>query len=188
MGIKISHPHKGQALMEFGLALPIMLLILVGGASMGLGMFNAQMTSDAIRTPALRKYELASKGTAVTAGELQTLINGSALRSSLGVGNYVDRVSILNASEYTSVIVGEKNFAGLASFVPGLTIRATQPINRALLQRAYTGGGTARPVGTPWVPGGTPNIPPWEGGTVAGAAAAEAPAAGDEPVVLPPAT
>lgn len=155
--------------MEFALTLPIFCLLLVGGFSMAMGMYEAHMASDAVRHIAVNKMPMAQKPGAVGNGDIMTYIAQSGLRGSLPTtGTYVDSVNIAHGSLETAIVVGTKNYSALAGWVPDLTIRVTQPINRALLEPAYTGGGTVRPANTAWVPGGTPVPPPWGEGQLAG--------------------
>lgn len=156
---------KGQSLVEFVLALPILTLIIAAVGTMAIGTYQAHMASDAIREPALRKMVMASTDGAIGTGTLAGYANGSPQQGTLRIGSLVDSVSITNVDQYTSVIVGNKRFNPPVPIIPGFNIRVGQIMNRNLLQSA-SNGATARPYGTPWVPGDVPVVPPWEGAVV----------------------
>lgn len=155
---------RGQSLVELALALPVLFLIVVGAASMGLGMYQAHITSDAIQEPALRKMEMSNQVQAIAPGTLSSYINGSDVTGNLVRGSKVDTVRVVSSSPGTSIIVGIKQYRPLLPLVPGFQIRVTQAINSSLLQPAHQGASVIRPYGQPWMPLGTPTIPPWEGG------------------------
>ncbi len=157
----------GQSLVEFVLVMPIFVLVLVGGMAMGMGAYQAHMAADAVKEPMLKKLEMSNTPNAVAGGMLNGYMNGSPLQGSLQMGSKIDNVQIVNVDDYTSVMVGNKQYQSIASFVPSFTIKVSQPINRNLLQAANSGA-PSRPAGTPWVPFGTPVLPPWEGGIIPG--------------------
>lgn len=150
----------GQSLVEFVLVLPILVLILVGGFTFALGTYQAHMTSDAVQFAMLKANEMANEPGAVSGGMVQGYINSGGLKGSVSSGSLVDSVT-LNSDGF---LVASKNFVSSVSFVPGFTIKVGQAINPSLLKPTSSGGGQAKPIGTPWVPGGTMITPPWLGG------------------------
>lgn len=158
-------PSKaGQSLMEFVLVMPLLVLILVGGFSFGLGTYQAHMASDAIQLPAMHKKEMADKTGAIDSGTLLGYVSSGGTKGTLSSGSLLDSLSVVAVDNSTSLIVGTKTFVPIASFVPGFTIKTAQVMNKGLLEAASSGGAKSRPEGTPWVPGGTPVMPPWLGG------------------------
>ena len=155
------HQRYGQSLVEFILVMPILVLILIGGFSFGLGIHDAHMASDAVQLPALQKLELANQANGVNSADLLKLMNNTSLSGSLKSGQLIDNVSIQQNGPYISIMVGSKRFSPPASFVPGFTIRVGQVINRNLLEDAYVGTSNIRSYTSPWIPGGTPVEPPW---------------------------
>lgn len=157
--------EKGQALVEFVLIMPLLVLILVGGATFSIGIFQGHMASDAIQFPSMSKLEFSSKETTIDSGTLQAKMNNSGLQGNIQLGSLIDSVSVVDLNgptSYTSLMVGAKSFNSTVNFVPGFTITVGQAINRSLLLPATSGGATGQDSSNPWVPGGTPNPPPWE--------------------------
>lgn len=158
----------GQSLVEFVLVMPIMVLILIGAFSFGMGTYQAHMTSDAMQFSMLNTTKMANEPGSVSGGMIQGYINAGGLKGSFGSGSMVDGVSLRNER----FIVAKKNFTPAANFIPGFTISVAQALNPSLLKPTSEGGGQTRPLATAWVPGGTMNPPPW---TPGGAPAAPAP-------------
>lgn len=163
----IKHPalgqtgQAGQSLMEFVLVMPLMVLILVGGFSFGMGTYDAHMASDAIQLPALQKMDMAKTDTAIDPGKLMGYVSSGGTSGTLTSGSLLDSINEVDVDNYTSVMVGSKSFVPLASFIPGFTIKTAEVMNKGLLNAASTGGATSRDANTPWVPGGSPVKPPW---------------------------
>lgn len=145
--------------MEFVLVMPILVLLLIGGFSMGLGAYQAHMASDAVQMPAMKKLEISNVTGAVDGGALTGYMNGGGISGNLSSGSMIDSATVVNNGAYTSVVVGSKNYQSVASFIPGFTIRVGEAMNRNLLEAANAGA-EVRPAATAWVPGGTPNPPP----------------------------
>ena len=156
--------QSGQSLMEFVLVMPLLVLILIGGFSFGMGTYDAHLASDAIQLPALNKTDMAKSTGAVASGTLLGYVTAGGTSGTLTSNALLDTVNKVDIDNYTSVMVGSKAFTPLASFLPGFTIKTAQVMNKGLLDAANTGGATVRPATTPWVPGGTPVMPPWLGG------------------------
>jgi hypothetical protein len=151
---------KGQALVEFTMVLPLLILILVGGTSFALGIHHAHMITEAVQMPSLQKLAMGDNPNAASTAELATMINSATLKDSVFKGNYVDSVSVKGSGDpFTSIIIAKASHASLASFIPGFSIAVGQAINSSLL--STTGNGINRPLNTPWVPGGTLVAPPW---------------------------
>lgn len=148
---------SGQSLVEFVLVMPILILILVGGFSFGMGTYQAHMTSDAVQFALLKSKDMANESGAVSGGMVQGFINSGKLKGSLSPGNLVDSVKL----DQQGFLIASKAFTPTVGFIPGFTIKVGQAINPSLLKPISTGGGQARPAGTAWVPGGTMNPPPW---------------------------
>lgn len=155
---------NGQSLVEFILVMPIFILVLVGGTYTAFNFYQAQMASDAMRQTATRKLEMAANPDAVNAATLTGYINNGKTKGSMNLGAFVDKVTYADGGPYATFVIGNKQTAGVLNVIPGLKIQVTQAINRNLLLPANAGTATARPANTPWVPGGTPVVPPWEGG------------------------
>ena len=153
------HSSKGQSLVEFVLVMPILVLLLVGGFSMGLGSYQAHLASDAVQMPAMHKLALSNITGAVDGGALAGYMNGGGIQANLSTGSMIDSASVVNSDAYTSVVVGSKTYQSVASFIPGFTITVGEAMNRNLLEAANAGA-QVRPANTPWVPGGAPNPPP----------------------------
>jgi hypothetical protein len=151
--------HRGQSLVEFVLVMPILVLVLIGGYSMGLGTYQAHMASDAVQMPAMQKLKLSNQVTAVDGGTLQGYMNGGGLKGNFNTGALIDSVKVVNSDAYTSIMVGSKTYTSAASFIPGFTITVGEAMNKNLLEAANSGA-EVRPYNTAWVPGGTPNPPP----------------------------
>jgi hypothetical protein len=139
-------------------------LILIGGFSFGLGTYQAHMASDAIQLPATHKMDMGDAPGAIDTGTLLGYVTSGKTTGTLSSGALISNISVAPVNQYTALMVGSKTFVPLASFVPGFTIKTAQVMNQGLLDAANTGGATVRPVGTPWVPGGAPVMPPWLGG------------------------
>jgi len=153
--------YPGQSLMEFVLVMPILVLILLGGFSFGMGAYEAHMASDAIQVPSAHKLDMGKIPAPVSSGTMLGYVTGNGTSGTLKSGDLLDNITQVPIDNYTSILVGTKDFAAVASFLPGFTIKTAQIINRGLLDSASTGGATTRPATTPWVPGGTPVMPPW---------------------------
>lgn len=156
-----AHPKRqqGQSLVEFVLVMPILVLVLIGGFSFGMGTYQAHMASDAVQMPAMKKLELSKQAAAVGGGTLQGYMNSSNLKGNFSTGSLIDSVTVQNASAYTSIMVGAKSYTSTVSFIPSFTIKVGEAINKNLLEAANSGA-EVRPATTAWVPGGTPNPPP----------------------------
>jgi hypothetical protein len=151
------HAKNGQSLAEFTLVAPLMVLILIGGFSFGMGTYQAHMTSDAVQLVMLKTKEMADTPGTISTGTLRSYINSGGLTGSLSAGNLVDQLTITPEG----FLVARKNFTPLASFIPGFTISVSQAINPSLMMPTSDGSATRRPLGIPWIPGGTMVIPPW---------------------------
>lgn len=151
--------RAGQSLVEFVLVMPILVLVLIGGFSFGMGTYQAHMASDAVQMPALKKLDLSNETGTVGGGTLQGYMNGSKIKGNFNTGSLIDTVTVTTGSPYTSIMVGAKTYTSTVSFIPGFTIKVGEAINRNLLEAANAGA-EVRPANTPWVPGGTPNPPP----------------------------
>lgn len=156
----------GQSLVEFVLVMPILVLVLIGGFTFGMGTYQAHMTSDAVQFAMLRASDMANEPGTVSGGMVQGYINSGGLKGSLNSGSLVDSVTLNEAG----FLVASKNFVSSVSFIPGFTIKVGQAINPNLLKPTSSGGGQSRPLATPWVPGGTMIPPPWAGGGTVAAA------------------
>jgi uncharacterized protein (UPF0333 family) len=152
---------RGQSLMEFVLVMPLLVLIFLGGFTFGMGMYEAHMASDAIQLPALKKQDMAKKAQAISSGELLGYVSSGGTTGTMKSGTLLDGINKQNMDNYTSIIVGTKSFVPLVNFLPGFTISTAGAINRSLLETANSGGATVRPANTAWVPGNTPQMPPW---------------------------
>jgi len=153
--------RAGQSLMEFGMVMPLLVLILLGGASFGIGTYEAHMASDAIQLTSLHKVDVAKIPGAAGGGTLLGYVTSGGTSGTLSAGGLIDSITTQDIDNYTTMAIGSKSFTPLASFVPGFTIKTAEAINKGLTDAANTGGATVRPAGTPWVPGGTPVKPPW---------------------------
>ncbi len=156
----VSTAQRGQSLVEFVLVMPLLVLILVGAYSFGVGTYQAHMTSDAVQFAMLKSLDMANEPGAVSGGTLQGYINAGGLKGNLTKGGLVDGVTLNNSG----VLIASKNFTPAAAFIPGFTIKVGEAINPSLLKPTSTGGAQSKPLGTPWVPGGAMNPPPWSGG------------------------
>jgi hypothetical protein len=134
-----------------------------------MGAYEALLASDAVQMPSLGKLAFSNQASNVGSATLVAYMNGTTplddgetikIQGSLNTGKLIDSVNVINSSQYTSLMVGAKTFRPIASFVPGFTVHVAQAINKNLLQSANNGA-EVRPYNTPWVPGGTPNPPPW---------------------------
>ncbi len=153
-----SPARTGQSLVEFIFLAPVMVLILVGAFSFGLGTYQAHMTSDAVQLAMLKSVELADAPGKISSGKLQGYINSGGLKGNLSAGKLVDELTVVNGR----LLIARKNFTPLASFVPGFTISVGQAINPSLLKSISEGNARLRPLATPWVPGGNRmQPPPW---------------------------
>ncbi len=154
--------QKGQSLVELVLVTPILLLVLAGGFYMGMGLYEASIASDAIRTPAMKKMEMAGEPGAISPGTVLGYISSGQLAGNTKLinGAKVDSVTYANVSPYTSLVVGSKQFQSVNP-LPGFNITVAQPLNAKLLLAAHNGA-KVRPAGSPWVPGGSPRTPLWE--------------------------
>lgn len=148
--------QMGQSLVEFAMVAPIMVLILVGSFSFGMGAYQAHMTSDALQLVMLKTKEMADTPGMVSDGMLNGFIRSGGLTGSLSAGNLVDELALDGR-----FLVARKNFLPLVSFVPGFTISVSQAINPSLLMPISQGSAPLRPLATPWVPGGVLQTPPW---------------------------
>lgn len=148
---------KGQSLVEFVLVAPIMVLILLGAFSFGLGTYQAHMTSDAVQLPMLKTMEMANLPGVVSSGQLKGYISSGGLSGSLISGNTVDSLQV---NPITGIMVAKKNYIPLVDIVPGFTISVAHSLNPGLLKPTAFGG-QARPLAMPWVPGGAMQPPPW---------------------------
>jgi hypothetical protein len=168
MALSQFRPHKpspdgsrrGQSLMEFVLVMPLLVLILLGGFTLGMGMYEAHMASDAIQLPALKKQDMASKSQVIGSGDLIGYVSAGGTSGTLSSGVLLDSINKQDVDNYTSVIVGKKSFVPLVGFLPGFSISTAEAMNKGLLDAANNGA-TVRPAGTAWVPGGAPQMPPW---------------------------
>src|SRR5690606_35410041 len=96
---------------ELGIALPVLLLILVGAVAFGIGSYQANIASDAIRQPALKKMEMASTPAAVSPGQVMGWVTGEGAKGSMSSGGgAVDSVSFVDANEEVSIVVGTKRY------------------------------------------------------------------------------
>lgn len=161
--IRKADSAKGQALMEFVLVTVLLFLITVGGANFGIGTYAAHMASDAVQQPNYRKLELSNNTGAISSGTLLGFMQNGAPKSQIPIGSLIDAVQVThNADGFTSTIVGTKNYQPDVSFIPALSIKVGQVMNRNLLQPAYAGSRPVRSATQPWVPLGAPVKPPWE--------------------------
>jgi len=151
----------GQSLMEFVMVMPLLVLILVGGFSFGMGTYEAHLASDAIQLPAMQKQDMAKKSGVVGSGDLMGYVSKGGTSGTLTSGALLDTINKKDIDNYTSVIVGSKTFSPLVNFLPGFTINTAEAMNKGLLDAASTGGATVHPAGSSWVPGGSPQKPPW---------------------------
>lgn len=148
---------KGQSLVEFVLVLPLLVLILLGAFSFGLGTYQAHMTSDAIQLPMLKAMEMADSPGPVSSSKLMSYISEGKLSGNLVKGNLVDSVQV---NPITGIMVAKKNYIPLVNIIPGFTISVGHSINPSLLKPTAIGG-KVRPQAVSWVPGDTMQPPPW---------------------------
>lgn len=141
---------------------PVLILVLIGAASFGIGLYQANLASGAIQQPALKKLEMADTPGPISQGKVLGWVTGEGTKGSMLTGKAVDSVAFVDNDPNIALVVGTKDYKGIASFVPGMTITVAQGLNKNLLLAADAGGAKRRPVGSPWVPGGAPRTPPWQ--------------------------
>ncbi|HEY9745914.1 MAG TPA: TadE family protein [Oculatellaceae cyanobacterium] len=159
---RLNTAHSGQSLVELALTFPILLLILVGGAHFGFGLYQANLASSAIQQPALHKLEMADTPGAISPGTVLNWVTGNdGTKGSMKTGDAVDSVKFVNQNAETAIIVGTKRYKGIAPFLPSFDITVVQGINSNLLQASGGSAARVRPANGTWVPGGAPRTPPW---------------------------
>lgn len=158
--------EAGQALVEFALVLPLLVLFLVAGANFAIGLHQAHMVSDAVQMPALQKLNMSNNTAQVSSGALLGMINNGSINDTLKKGTYADSLSVIASDPFTAVMVARTTYTPLASFVPGFSVSVGQVINRNLLESTVSGTPASRLLNTPWVPGDVPVAPPWSAAVV----------------------
>jgi hypothetical protein len=149
---------SGQSLVEFVLVAPILVLVMIAGAMLGYGTFQAHMASNAAQQAALNKLKYADSSAAVGSGTIQGDMNGGNLSSSMTTGDKIDSVQVVDADPYTSIMVATRNYQASVNFIPSFNIKVGQVMNRNLLQSANAGGAIVHSTAA-WVPGGAPVAP-----------------------------
>jgi len=74
MGRRKKRGERGQALVEFALALPVLLLLLLGIIEFGLLLYNKQVITNAAREGA--RYGIVSRNPRRSVSEIETVVNG----------------------------------------------------------------------------------------------------------------
>lgn len=126
----VERTAKGQALMEFTLSLPILLLILIAAYMVGAAMYTGANASTAVRSALEKKYDYADSETAMN--ELLTTVNGYNLGTFQITGSNVDSLALAFTGNETPVIVAQKSVS--LPLFPTFNFVATQGINGDLIQ------------------------------------------------------
>lgn len=134
---------KGQSLVEFVMVMPVLLLILLGAFTVGLGIYQGANASMAVKTPVMQKIDLA-KDPGDTTNQAKMLIQNYN-SGSLQMGSAIDRARTVGTSNKTTVIIATKEFQPPVSFLPMVDFTVTQAINSDLLNANQA---TASPAAT----------------------------------------
>lgn len=138
---------SGQALVEFVMVMPLLLLLLLGSFAVGLGIYQGASASMAIKEPVNKKINLA-KNKGVSTTDAENLVK-SFKSGNLDSGNSVDTVNFVETDKVTSVIVANKRFTPPVPFLPTVDFTVTQGINTSAL-------GSNPTTTTPTLSGGAP--------------------------------
>ncbi len=98
--------RNGQALVEFTLALPILLLIMLAAYFIGAAMYTGANASSALRAALQQKSTYADSENPM--GDFQAQVNSYNTGTFQIPGNVVDSVTVQNQDKETAVIVAEK--------------------------------------------------------------------------------
>ena len=152
----------GQSLVEMVLVTPLLLLIFAISGFVGIGMYQANQASEAIRQPAMHKMEMANTVARVDNGRLLGYVQGSQHSGNIRVNQAVDSVTVRanGFQDQAAVVTGTKHFSVGVTWLPEFDFTVAQAVQTKLLEPAEfnaTRHGTG-----PWVPGGTPRMPPWK--------------------------
>ncbi len=121
---------KGQALMEFTLSLPMLLLILTAAYMVGTAMYTGANASTAVRSAMEKKYDYANSEQALN--ELRATINSYDLGTFQISGNNVDSLALAFIGNETPVIVAQKSIQ--FPLFPTFNFVVTQGINGDLIR------------------------------------------------------
>jgi hypothetical protein len=161
--------RKGQALTEFVLLAPLMVILLYGIFNLGWAMLVGSNAASAVEEPVMQKLALADIPGNASARAL-TLIQGYAPGAIPTRGGPVDGSNTQFANNVTAILTANKLFVTSIPFLPDLNFNfaVTQPINGNLLLANNDAGQTGS-AGTPGL--GTVGVQPYSqslagGGTV----------------------
>lgn len=126
-----SRPLRGQSLVEFVMVMPVLLLILLGAFTVGLGIYQGANASMAVKSPVMQKIELAKNPGDTTNSARDMIMNYNS--GSLQMGNAIDRSRTVGTGNHTTVIIATKEFQPPVAFLPMVDFTVTQAINTNLL-------------------------------------------------------
>ncbi|MBY0402622.1 MAG: pilus assembly protein [Cyanobacteria bacterium] len=123
---------SGQALVEFVMVAPILLLILLGAFAVGYGIYQGATASMAIKAPLSNKMQYVTSASSpqsiltqqVTQYRTGNLQPASALDSVTANGD---------PTQLTSVVVGSRQFVSGVQFLPTINFTVTQGMNTNLM-------------------------------------------------------
>jgi hypothetical protein len=150
------HSLPGQALVEFVMVAPILLLILLGAFAVGFGIYQGATASMAIKAPLSNKMQYVTSATSpqtiltqqVTQYRTGNLQPASALDSVTANGD---------PTQLTSVVVGSRQFVSGVQFLPTINFTVTQGMNTNLMMENDGSVPRTFPVFMPALP--TPPVP-----------------------------
>lgn len=143
--------ERAQALAEFALVLPILVLLLLGAFWMGMATYKSQMASSAMVKPATQKMVMADDPNTISGGQLAGYVNSGAAGGTIPLGGSV-AVSLAGNTPTTTILEGNMPVPIPIPGVSQANIKVSYAINRNLLLPA-SNGATSRPLATPYVPG-----------------------------------
>ena len=154
---------RWQSLVEMVLVTPLLLMLVVIAGYLGIGMYHAQMASDAIRQPAMRKWEMANNPKQITEkmvlGYTTNKANPNLTQGNIQGGD-LDDIDFVNVNDDISVVVGTKRFSAMG--LPTFNFTVAQAVNRKLLRNAANNKAVVRKFTDEWLPYGSPRTIPWE--------------------------
>ncbi len=133
--------YRGQSLVEFVMIVPVIILLMVIAAYVGMAMYHGNMASSAVKGPSMHKLEMADNPAAVGEGDLMGFAMASAPTGNINEGGVLDALTLSNVSPLTSVMVGEKIFTAPLLFANvDFVFSASESIQLQLLETANQGG------------------------------------------------
>jgi hypothetical protein len=145
-----------QALGEFIIVTPLLMLLLMGAFFVGLAMYSGSQAAISMKEPILKRMTLAGNAGAVTTGSLGAMVSQSSIGTlPAQLGSTVDQVSLKSANDVMAVMVGKKSFNSGIPFLPVFNFSVTQAIDGNLLK-----ANVATPVSTTWKPPGITPVSP----------------------------